>query len=1128
MKKFFKKIAFVSAMAMVVSAVPAQTAKAAEGPQMYSSLKMYLGRGEDEEFSSERYAKVWNWKDEYTTVKFTSDNEDVATVTAKKGLVTAQGVGSANITAKFTDEDGNSVERVCKVTVKNNAVEAGIGSGSAEKLLNLTVGDSKQMYAYRIDANGAEVWSGRDDITDGVRFASSDESVFTVGKKKGMVTAVGAGEATLSVWAVQSEGVTRDENGVPVEYPATTEVKEYPVVVKEPAAEEVVFDKAKLSSLTDTLTADGASSTLITFTLYEAEGVTDTTTKDVQVALETTRGALAVSKATLENGVVRVLYTAPILTSAAVAQISATIVSASAEDQALINTQAAPIYINLVPSQVKDDTVDNTGAKVLKTVVQTADRITLFFNKEVKSEDFMYLVNGNYVMTKDNGGVTYKFDLELDDDIEQTATAVAVGYEISEANVVNVLQNTADSVTLVLNQALTDNSKYALNFVDQRYNAVVTTTGQTGYVTDAIIPSMLRVQQYNQSMTQILVTFSEPIDPATITADTTKIAIDSTPLSGAIAQLANDKWGVGTTATAIMNPVVANTSRNQYIITLGQDAFGNQIYFTAGSHSLTVNNVGDYAYNTDNTNQIATATLDFYIVGNTQEPTYTVTVMSPEQYKVDFNCVVAQTAALQSILQLQYYNTATSSWVAVSGLGAGQTYEVSLLDSGVTSGKTSALIEVQKDWTEVLVGSKTNYYNYGFRVYSAAGTLSNVANGKTNVEIARELNDTIMKQVDYTSPAIVGEIEEVTTGTTFKVTFNEPIQAPGVAGFTWTDMSDEKTPSTAQTAGNDVPVVTAQIVEAGLKNTYDAVVSGINETDNTLTITVIGGTLAPATSYILYVRSVSDDIGNTSNTVYKGFTTNGVAAVETDFQIAGVWADAALENVNGIYDLTEVAAGAGAMDAIYVEFTAPFATYGGVKTVLTNTNWTLNGASLPAGSYIVSNIVGDNRLTGVTIILPDGTITDINNTIITLSNQVEDVNGKKLKGETRVKTQFPADITGEYVVMPTGYLGKVGKFSADVAGLTITGAALDGLTPGSNLTFTLGGVSANAASITLVIRDASGNLVEQIEGLATTATTAAITQTYTTGADYVVSAVAIAATGKYTAPASANCAFVAP
>ncbi len=208
---------------------PQPTKPAAEGPQIKASVRLYLGGDASGTYSDAGYAKVWN-KDGYT-VKFFSDNEAVATVGRNKGLVSAVSVGTATITAVFTDEAGNTINRTCRVTVKRNAVDAGISRGTEAKLLALSVGDELQTVAYRTASDESVVWGGRDQITDGMRFSSSDESVFTVGRTKGKVTAVGAGEAVLTVWAVQSEEAVYDEDGEIAEYRATTEPRTYLVRV---------------------------------------------------------------------------------------------------------------------------------------------------------------------------------------------------------------------------------------------------------------------------------------------------------------------------------------------------------------------------------------------------------------------------------------------------------------------------------------------------------------------------------------------------------------------------------------------------------------------------------------------------------------------------------------------------------------------------------------------------------------------------------------------------------------------------------------------------------------------------------------------------------------------------------
>ncbi len=266
MKSIFKKIAFVLALAMVVTMMPAKAAAAAEsdGPQMYSTLKLYLGGDVTETYAGQRYAKVWN-KDGYD-VEFESSDTSVATVNSK-GYVTAKKVGSAVITATFTAEDGSTVEKECEVTVKKNAVRAGLSSASTKLVTEegIKVGETVQLTAVRKDADGNTVWSGRDVITDAVRFLSSNTDIFTVQKTTGKITGVAEGEATLYVWAVQSEGKDKETG----EYPATTERKEYTVKV-----------------VTGNPVVTGATVKSVTKIELDVKGVTKDNVKDLKIMNE--------------------------------------------------------------------------------------------------------------------------------------------------------------------------------------------------------------------------------------------------------------------------------------------------------------------------------------------------------------------------------------------------------------------------------------------------------------------------------------------------------------------------------------------------------------------------------------------------------------------------------------------------------------------------------------------------------------------------------------------------------------------------------------------------------------------------------------------------------------------------
>lgn len=253
MKKFFKKIAFVSAMATVVSTMPAQSAAAAEGPQMSTWVGFYLGGDASGTYSDEaKYAKVWNWKDDYVSVSFESSNPEVATVTAKKGKITPLSVGTTTITATFTDADGETVPRTCKVTVKRNAEIVGISDASAEKLQNLVIGESYQPKVFRSNADGDVItWKGKTVITDGIRCESTAPDVFTVAASTAKVTAVEEGEGVLRLWAVQTEKpVVVNEETKETAYRPTTDVVEYKVVVKSAGileAEQTSFTELKLT-----------------------------------------------------------------------------------------------------------------------------------------------------------------------------------------------------------------------------------------------------------------------------------------------------------------------------------------------------------------------------------------------------------------------------------------------------------------------------------------------------------------------------------------------------------------------------------------------------------------------------------------------------------------------------------------------------------------------------------------------------------------------------------------------------------------------------------------------------------------------------------------------------------------
>jgi len=207
MKNFFKKLAFVLALALVVTAIaPASKASAATAPTLKKSSKvLYIG-GDKTGNIGDTYRFTFNNAAGYTAT-WKSTKKTVATVDAKTGNIQAVGVGSSDIKATLTNKAGKAVELVAKVYVKQNATAIGFGSKAAVKEA-LAVGDTAKVNVYRA-VGATKVWKQTDKSlsTDVIKWTSSKPEVATV-DKWGKVTAVAAGTTTITATATQSEGST--------------------------------------------------------------------------------------------------------------------------------------------------------------------------------------------------------------------------------------------------------------------------------------------------------------------------------------------------------------------------------------------------------------------------------------------------------------------------------------------------------------------------------------------------------------------------------------------------------------------------------------------------------------------------------------------------------------------------------------------------------------------------------------------------------------------------------------------------------------------------------------------------------------------------------------------------------
>lgn len=192
-KNFFKKLSFVLASAMVLTAVaPASGAFAAKAPKLNSTSKyLHLGREKENEFNFNVSNKKSGWKYEWT-----SANEDVVKVNKKNGVVKATGVGSTKVAVVITDKDGEEVDELkAKVTVRDNIATVKISNPLTESL-----------------AVGAEHDFNRSFVTEsGSKKKTSSITRWTVDSEKatindkGVFAATEAGEYTVTARSFQSK-----------------------------------------------------------------------------------------------------------------------------------------------------------------------------------------------------------------------------------------------------------------------------------------------------------------------------------------------------------------------------------------------------------------------------------------------------------------------------------------------------------------------------------------------------------------------------------------------------------------------------------------------------------------------------------------------------------------------------------------------------------------------------------------------------------------------------------------------------------------------------------------------------------------------------------------------------------
>lgn len=560
---------------------------------------------------------------------------------------------------------------------------------------------------------------------------------------------------------------------------------------------------------------------------------------------------------------------------------------------------------------------------------------------------------------------------------------------------------------LIGGNELEDNTRVYVQGNIKNSAGKVTTSESNFVLTDARNPEVTKVSA--QGMNQVVAQFSESV----VASGDTSYRFDG--LATSINEFDNGTPNESDIVIGKFNALTLEDNRNIATITLNNgydadptDANNPLGYFAAGNHSIQVVGLRDHANTSDQTSNIGTTqTLQFNVKADTTRPTATVKTDSPEQFRVTFDKELAEAAAtVGTSLVVEIYDADADEWYPVDNSGSGthpaiinaQTFDISKV-----SGSSTYVLEAKTDWTEVFETSanNVNYNNFKFRISVAKDALTNKANGlKNNKALTLDLSasGSALLTKDVTSPKI-SDIIETTDKGIYEVVMSEPVKLPGV--------DDEDTPSETQTsvsAGNlPSPVVTfigkdkdgKEVEFQGIVRTSTGYTSA-DLSDKAFEVEWVPNAAGKtpqdivdaggSETWTLAVASISDDIGNTAETLTKTFKLAKTPTSTVAFEI----------NDTGI-----------AGNAITITYSTAIVRDGGANDATSLSQYTLNGGTLPVGTDIqavdlidaATGTAGQDGVYESVIITLPGTVTLPAINTITVNKNLLNTKGTKLTGQ---------------------------------------------------------------------------------------------------------------------------------
>ncbi len=201
-KNFFKKLSFILALAMIVTALaPASGVfAAAKAPKLSATSKtLHL---DDPDRGANKYDFNISNKQSGWKYLWTSSDQDVVKVNKSNGLATATGAGTAKVSVKISDKSGEEVDTLsATVLVRDNIAKLTITNTPAGD--KLAVGAENDFNRSYVTAAG--LTKGSEGIT---RWTATDKDGKTDGatiSDSGLFVASKAGEYTITARSFQSK-----------------------------------------------------------------------------------------------------------------------------------------------------------------------------------------------------------------------------------------------------------------------------------------------------------------------------------------------------------------------------------------------------------------------------------------------------------------------------------------------------------------------------------------------------------------------------------------------------------------------------------------------------------------------------------------------------------------------------------------------------------------------------------------------------------------------------------------------------------------------------------------------------------------------------------------------------------